>query len=72
MMKVLLVSTVVIPDSVQTICIYLFSKCYNLTTITFSSGITSIHTQVFDNNPNLTIINVPWLEGEIANAPWVQ
>lgn len=38
---------------------YLFSECHNLTTITFSSGITSIHTQAFDNNPNLTIINVP-------------
>ena len=48
----------------------MFSECHNLITITFSSGITSIHTQVFDNNPNLTIINVPWLEGEIANAPW--
>ena len=63
-------STVVIPDSVQTIRMYSFSECHNLTTITLGSGITSIHAQAFDNSPNITTINVPWSEGEVANAPW--
>lgn len=61
---------IVIPDSVQTIRMYAFSICNNLTTVTIGSGITSIHAQAFDNSPNITTINVPWAEGEVANAPW--
>jgi len=63
-------SEVVIPDSVQNVRMYSFSVCNNLTTVTFGSGITSIHAQTFDNSPNLRTINVPWAEGEVANAPW--
>jgi hypothetical protein len=61
---------IVIPDSVQNIRMYAFSECPNLTTVTIGSGVTNLHAQAFDNSPNLTTINVPWSEGEVANAPW--
>lgn len=61
---------IVIPDSVQTIRMYAFSVCRNLTTVTLGSGITNIHKQAFDDSPNITTINVPWAEGEVADAPW--
>jgi hypothetical protein len=61
---------IVIPNSVQNIRMYAFSECHNLTTVTIGSGITSLHAQAFDGSPNITTINVPWSEGEVANAPW--
>lgn len=63
-------SEITIPDSVQNIRMYSFSVCPNLTTVTLGSGVTSIHAQAFDDSPNITTINVPWAEGEVANAPW--
>lgn len=63
-------SEITVPDSVQSIRMYAFSVCNNLTTVTIGSGVTSLHAQAFDNSPNITTINVPWAEGEVAGAPW--
>jgi hypothetical protein len=59
-----------IPDGVTTIDGYAFTACSDLTSITFEGKPTSIAATVFNNCPNLTTINVPWAEGEVANAPW--
>lgn len=61
---------VIIPDSVRSLRMYSFSNCANLETITLGSGITDMHAQTFEGCPKLTTINVPWAEGEVANAPW--
>lgn len=48
-----------------------FSGCTSLTSVTFHSKPTStIYGNIFRNCLNLTILNVPWAEGEVANAPW--
>lgn len=41
-----------------------------MTELTFEGTPTSLDAAVFYNCNNLTIINVPWAEGAIANAPW--
>lgn len=40
------------------------------TSLTFKSKPTSLANDTFRNNVSLTVINVPWAEGEVANAPW--
>ena len=47
-----------------------FQGCTGLTSITFTGKPTSIANNVFSGCTNLTTINVPWAEGEVANAPW--
>ncbi|MBQ7095829.1 MAG: leucine-rich repeat domain-containing protein [Clostridia bacterium] len=47
-----------------------FSGCKGLTNITFRSTPMSIASNAFQKCDNLTVINVPWAEGEVANAPW--
>ena len=47
-----------------------FSGCTGLTTVTFRGTPNSMDTGAFYNCKNLTTINVPWAEGEVANAPW--
>ena len=47
-----------------------FYGCKGLKSITFKSTPTSIASGVFTNCTNLLTINVPWAEGEVANAPW--
>lgn len=47
--------------------------CLNskLQTVTFTNGTPAfINSTVFSNCSQLTTINVPWAEGEVANAPW--
>lgn len=62
-----------LPDELALINSYAFENCTGLTTLTFKSppsiarGIT---TNAFKGCTNLTTINVPWAEGEVANAPW--
>ena len=41
-----------------------------LTSITFKGTPTNIASNAFDSCSKLTTINVPWAEGEVANAPW--
>lgn len=49
---------------------FAFSNCKGLTTITFNGTPESIDSTVFNGCTNLLTINVPWAEGEVANAPW--
>ena len=58
-----------IPDSVTNIARQAFYGCTGLTEITFR-GETTMYENTFKNCTNLTTINVPWAEGEVANAPW--
>lgn len=59
-----------IPASVQTIGKWAFQGCAKMKTLTFKGTPTSLDAAVFYNCNNLTTINVPWAEGEVANAPW--
>lgn len=46
---------------------------YGLETVTFFGANwadTVIDSAAFEECPHLTTINVPWAEGEVANAPW--
>lgn len=63
------ISEVIIPPL---ICIleHAFGNCTNLTTVTFHGAPSVIWDDVFSGCNNLTIINVPWAEGEIHGAPW--
>ena len=60
----------VIPAQIETIKAFAFQNCTGLTQITFKGTPTSIHNNAFKDCSNLTVINVPWAEGEVANAPW--
>jgi hypothetical protein len=63
-------NTMLIPESVTEIGSDAFSYCSNLTTITFKGKPNSIQSSTFKSCNKLTTINVPWAEGEVANAPW--
>ena len=58
-----------IPKSVKSIGNYIFNNNEN-TYITFEGTPNSISSASFSGVSNLTVINVPWSEGEVANAPW--
>lgn len=59
-----------LPSALTTLNSYCFSNCTGLTTITFLGKPTSIYSNAFSGCSNLKTINVPWAEGEVANAPW--
>lgn len=63
-----------LPSSMITMYAGAFKNCTGLTTMTFGSKVISINNilpdDVFEGCTNLTTINVPWAEGEVANAPW--
>ena len=59
-----------LPSGITSIGSYAFADCTGLTSITFTGKPTSIANNVFNGCTNLTTINVPWAEGEVANAPW--
>lgn len=59
-----------LPSGLTSIGDYAFAACYKLTSITFEGKPNSISGTAFNNCVNLTTINVPWAEGEVANAPW--
>lgn len=59
-----------IPASVEAIWSYGFGYCTGLTNITFKGQPRLIVTNAFTGCNNLLTINVPWAEGEVANAPW--
>lgn len=59
-----------IPATVQTIGKWAFGYCNAMNTLTFKGTPISLNSEVFTNCNNLTTINVPWAEGEVANAPW--
>lgn len=49
---------------------YVFSGCTNLESVTFGATANKIESTAFRNCTALTTINVPWAEGDVANAPW--
>lgn len=59
-----------LPESLTEIGEYAFSSCSNLNSLTFKGTPQSIKSNAFQNCRNLKTINVPWSEGEVANAPW--
>jgi hypothetical protein len=59
-----------IPEGITQLESSCFGYCTALTTITFHSKPTYMSSYVFDHCTNLKTINVPWAEGEVANAPW--
>lgn len=58
------------PKGITTIGGQAFAFCTGLTSITFEGTPTSIDSTSFRYCTTLTTINVPWAEGEVANAPW--
>jgi hypothetical protein len=61
---------VVIPSSVKVIEGLAFDNCDYLSKVTFEGTPNEIHQSAFTYCRNLTTINVPWSEGEVADAPW--
>ena len=59
-----------IPSGIKSIGNYAFSYCKGLTNITFDGKPDTISESAFNSCTNITTINVPWAEGEEANAPW--
>ena len=59
-----------LPSSITYIGNYAFQNCTNLKTITFKGKPSTIISNAFSGCTNLITINVPWAEGEVANAPW--
>jgi len=57
------------PASLQSIEYEAFSQCPKITTITFEGTPTKLNAP-FLNATNLKTINVPWIEGQVAGAPW--
>ncbi len=47
-----------------------FSRCANLTEVTFRGTPNSIASNAFNYCTQAMTINVPWAEGAVANAPW--
>lgn len=59
-----------IPAGLKDFSVGVFRNCTGLTTLAFEGTPTYIATTIFSGCTNLTTINVPWAEGEVANAPW--
>ena len=59
-----------LPSGMTSIDSRAFQSCTGLTSITFTGKPTTINSAAFEGCTNLTTINVPWAEGEVANAPW--
>lgn len=57
-----------IPAQIKTIGTLAFNYC-KFTEITFLGKPNSINKDIFVGS-TVTVINVPWAEGEVANAPW--
>lgn len=60
-----------IPAGVTSIGQYAFFNCTGLKKVTFEGIPTGkISSYTFKGCTNLTVINVPWAEGAVQNAPW--
>lgn len=59
-----------LPSGITSIGNNAFGYCTNLTSITFEGTPKTMYSSIFNGCKNLTTINVPWAEGEVANAPW--
>lgn len=63
------ISITKLPKTLKEIEDYGFGRCTGITTLTFLSK-PEMSFSIFNGCTNLTTINVPWAEGEVANAPW--
>lgn len=59
-----------IPAGMRVIDTNAFYNCGSITQMTFNGKPIRMTSSTFNSCPNLTTINVPWSEGEVANAPW--
>ena len=59
-----------LPSSLKSLSSEAFTNCGGLVSLTFEGKPTSIASNAFSRCYNLKTINVPWAEGEVANAPW--
>lgn len=67
------VEELIFPEKTQYIGMYCTMNCKKLTSITIKATDTSnivIDDEAFSGTPYLSVINVPWSEGEVPNAPW--
>ena len=64
------IALIIIPTNLNNLYYGAFQSCTGLTCVTFKGTPKFVATSVFNNCTNLTTINVPWAEGEVANAPW--
>ena len=62
--------TLILPSTLSNLGSKVFSYCTTLKNVTFKSTPAGMDSLTFRNSTNLTTINVPWAEGEVANAPW--
>lgn len=63
-------TSLTIPNSIRYVGDNVCQECINLRTVTFKGAPKSIDIMAFLYCDNLTTINVPWSEGEVAGAPW--
>lgn len=69
--KLPLLEQVTLPAGIFWIKEQAFLGCANLRTVTFKGKPgNEIHSNAFGGCYALTTINVPWAQGEVANAPW--
>jgi hypothetical protein len=59
-----------IPKGITSIDNIAFNNCRSITSMTFEGTLDNISSTAFNGCINLLTINVPWAEGEVANAPW--
>ena len=59
-----------IPKSLKKIGNGAFSACRSLTSLTFEGKPDVIDSTAFSYCENVSVVNVPWAEGEVAGAPW--
>lgn len=59
-----------LPAGITSIDKFAFQLCTSLISITFKGKPNTIVQSAFVQCVNLTIINVPWAEGEVEGAPW--
>ena len=59
-----------LPSNLDSINNNAFYNCVGLTTLTFEGKPSSIGSSAFRYCSSILAINVPWAEGEVANAPW--
>ena len=70
-----MLQSITLPNTLTEIKESAFESCRSLNEVTFTVKPTTplptgAYTQIFRSCDNLTTINVPWSEGEVAGAPW--
>lgn len=63
-------TSISIPPNIVEINNNTFFGCSGLTEVTFHGTPASIAASCFGSCKKIDVINVPWAEGEVANAPW--